>query len=121
MLPKTMITETEQDEAKNYLYLHDTVNNSFIKLDTIVFVETLKEACVIHLNNGNKHTVFKTLKTVNDLLPQHKFVIIPPTHIVNIAFINRYVTGKESYLVLHDGVQVAITGSQKKMFSLLIK
>ncbi len=120
MLQKTTIKEIEKEDVKNYLNLSDTLNNSFIRLDTIVFVEAMNEDCIIYVNNGNKHIVNKTIDALNNLLPQQKFIQIPPMHIVNIAFINRYVTGKENYLVLYDGIRIAISDRQKKMFSLLL-
>ncbi len=120
MLQKTTIKEIEKEDEKKYLSLSDTLNNNSIKLDTIVFVEAINEDCIIHINNGNKQVIKKTLDSLNILLPQQKFIQIPPSHIVNIAFINRYVTGIENYLVLHNAVRIPISENQKKMFSLII-
>lgn len=104
----------------NILVIPSLIRKDFIRIDTIVHCQASDAYCIIFLNNGNKHTICKTLKAVEKKLPAHKFIKTHQSHLVNIAFINRYITGEENFVVMHDGTHIPIARSQKKTFKALI-
>jgi two-component system, LytTR family, response regulator len=111
----------ESENEQHYLSITDATNNSFIKQNTIVLIEAVGLTSILFLNNGNQHTINKTLNTIIKDLPQHIFLKINEAHIVNIAFVNRYVNETEKYLVMYDGTQVPIANNQTKAFKDLMK
>ncbi len=106
--------------ADNILIIPSLIGKDFIRIDTIVRCQASDAYCIIFLNNGNKHTICKTLKAIEKKLPEHKFIKTHQSHIVNIAFINRYITGEENLVVMHDGTHIPIARSQKKTFKALV-
>jgi two-component system, LytTR family, response regulator len=120
MLTNIILNNSNTEIDNNILVIPSLAGKDFIRLDTIVHCQASDAYCIIFLNNGNKHTICKTLKTIEKKLPAHKFIKTHQSHIVNIAFINRYITGEENFVVMHDGKHIPIARSQKKTFKALI-
>jgi two-component system, LytTR family, response regulator len=116
-----MNTIYSKEIDENVLLLPNTVAKDYIKLDTIVRCEEQKDCSIIYLNNGNKHIVSKTLKSIAKKLPPHMFIKVQPLHIVNLAFINRYIEATEDYLIMHDGTKILLSNTYKKTIKNLLK
>jgi two-component system, LytTR family, response regulator len=121
MLQRIINGSTNKEIDEHILTLFNTNGKDFIRIDTIVRCEMLEAECVIYLNNGNKHAVNKTLKGIIRYLPAHKFLKVHHLHIVNIDFINRYIKSSEDYLVMHDGTNIPISRTLKKVIKELMK
>jgi two-component system, LytTR family, response regulator len=121
MLTNTIFNNSNAEIDNNILVIPSSVGKDFIRIDTIVHCQAADAYCIVFLNNGNKHTICKTLKTLSKKLPAHKFIRTHQSHIVNIAFVNRYITGEESYVVMHDGTHIPIARSQRKALGILFK
>ncbi len=121
MLMNNETNRNDKELGQIYLTLHNTANNNFIKIDTIVFVEAAGLECVINLNNGNQFTFSETIKTITDKLPAEKFLVIANKYIVNIAFINRYVKTDKNFIVMHDGTKIPIPAKRNKQLDNILK
>jgi two-component system, LytTR family, response regulator len=120
MLHKMLNTIHSNEIDENTLILPNYEGNDYIRFDTIVRCEAEMDNCIICLNNGNKLVVSKSLKSIAKKLSAHMFVKVHPLHIVNLAFVNRYVIDTKDYLVMHDGTQIPISNSNKKVIKDLL-
>ncbi len=106
---------------ENFLLLENATGKDYLKFDTIVRCEQQKEVSIIFLNNGNKQIASEKLKSIAKKLPAHLFIKVHPLHIVNLAFVNRYIKNDEDFIVMHDGTQIQLSNSNKKVIKDLLK
>jgi len=71
-----------QDNYESYINLKIDKSVRKIKINDIVFVESLRNYCKIKLNDS-EITVLKTLTSVQELLPESKFVRIHRSFLIN--------------------------------------
>jgi DNA-binding response OmpR family regulator len=83
--------ETEQNKfAYNGRILITVKNQSFfINISEILSIIALSEYTQLELNDGSKYIIRKLLKEWEDLLPDHEFIRIHRSTIVNINGINK--------------------------------
>jgi len=74
---------------------------------------------VFFLKGGQKLTVSRTLKEVEEMLEDHAFLRVHHSFLVNLNEISRYVKGEGGYLVMSDDSKVDVSRSKKE--SLLLK
>ncbi len=71
----------------------------------------------LHLTNGKKVLVCKTLRSMEALLqPFPQFVRVHRSHIVNLHLIEKYIRGKGGQIVLQGGHSVSVSNSRKANF-----
>ncbi len=121
MLPTKKVKEHNEKSAQDFLFVPNSYNNSFIKLDTIVYVEAAGLESIIHLNNGNQFTFLETINSITKKLPLEKFLVITNKYALNIAFINRYVQTDKNYIVMHDGTKIPIPTKRNKRLDDILK
>lgn len=111
-------TKMEIDNTnKDILELTDVKGSDFIKIDTIVRCQAIENMCTIFINNGNKHIVCKDLKEIEQMLPEHKFIKIHKSNIVNVDFVNNYFVA-EKKIIMHDGTRLPISSNKKKLLEI---
>lgn len=68
---------------KNKLYVPTSEGIHLIPFEKVLRVQSESNYCWIHLKNGTKHLVARTLKDVHFRLPQNLFIRIHNSHVVN--------------------------------------
>ena len=63
----------------------------------------------IHMQNGSTYLAVKTLKSIQELLPEDIFPRISKKHIVNLNFIKEIKRGKKGCVVMEDGEELRST------------
>lgn len=92
----------------------------FVEFDDILYVEAQSNYTIFHLNRQPKLTVSKTLKEVEEMLPADLFFRIHHSHIVNLAFIRKYIRGNGGQIELADGTQLDVSRRRKEEFLRMI-
>jgi DNA-binding LytR/AlgR family response regulator len=87
-----------------------------LKIKDIVRCESQRSYTVIHLNDGRKLTVTKTLKQFELELTNHHFVRIHQSHLVNLNYVERFVKSKGGYAVLENGTELPVATRKKETF-----
>lgn len=92
----------------------------FVKVDSIVYLEASINYTHLFLADGHKHTISRTLKEFEDMLPPETFIRIHHSHIINKSFAERYIRGDGGQVVLSNGVVLDIAKRRKAEFLRLI-
>lgn len=92
----------------------------FVKVGHIVYLEASINYTHIFLKDSRKHTVSRTLKEFEDMLPPETFIRIHHSHIINKNFAERYIRGEGGQVVLSTGVVLDIAKRRKADFLRLI-
>lgn len=70
--------------------------------------------CWVHLENGNKHLLAKTLKQMELLIHGAQFFRLHQSYLLNLNFTQKYVRGQGGYLVMKDATQIPVSRANKE-------
>lgn len=84
-----------------------------LALDRIAHATADDNYTQLHLTDGGRVLVSRTLKDVERELPADRFVRIHLSHVVAIEQVQRYVRGAGGYVVLSSGVELPVSRSRK--------
>lgn len=88
----------------------------FVAVKDILYCEADKNYCYIHMLDGKKILLSKTLKDVEGALELHNFLRIHQSYLVNIAYIKKYVRGQGGYIILTNGKDLPVSRAKKEEF-----
>jgi two-component system LytT family response regulator len=84
----------------------DTLN--LLDVSSIVRCESSRNYTTLYLSNSKNLVASKTLMDFENLLQQHNFLRIHKSHLVNVAYIERYVKAGGGYIILRNGEQLPV-------------
>lgn len=76
---------------------------------------------VVAMNTQKEFTVPKSLKELQEILPEKQFYRTHKSFLVNIYYIQKFVRGKENYLLLPGGVKIPVSVRVSSVISKDIK
>lgn len=85
----------------------------FIEAKEIIRCESDSNYTSIFMKSEEKYFVSKTLKDIENLLDSRRFYRVHHSHLVNIAFIKKYLKGKDGTLVLKNGDIIPVSRTKK--------
>lgn len=88
----------------------------FVKLEDIIRCESDNNYTVFYLRSKEKIVVSKTLKEYEDMLESKGFFRTHKSHIVNLAYLKKYIKGEGGIVVMEDGSEVAVSRRRKEEF-----
>lgn len=86
----------------------------------IIRLEADRTYCMIHLSNGSKKILSKSLKEIAELLPKY-FYRIHTSHLINLEKLKRYVKEDGGYAEMEDGSNIPIARRRKMEFVNLLQ
>lgn len=92
----------------------------FIQIKNIVHIESSSNYSKIFFADGKNLLVTKLLKDFEDLLLPYKFYRVHNSHLINLAFIKKYIRGEGGQVVLQNGDVVDVARRKKEEFLKLI-
>jgi len=87
-----------------------------VPITEILYAQADDNYSIIHLIDGKKHVVSKTLKFFDDLLSDSGFIRIHKSHLINSQEILEYKKGKTAQVKLRNNVWLDISIQRKKAF-----
>lgn len=112
-----LLENLEQKTYKRQRIAVPSVNGlEFLKMENIIYLEASINYTHVFLADGRKHTVSRTLKDFEELLPTDSFIRIHNAHIINIAFAEKYIRGDGGQVVLSNNVVLDISKRKKAEF-----
>ena len=87
-----------------------------VKISDIIRGEAADNYTVLHLTNGEKHTLSKTLKHYEDLLTDFGFIRTHKSHLLNPTHVVKYKKGKVGQAIMVDGSVALVSANAKKDF-----
>lgn len=87
-----------------------------VVLNEIVWCEANDNLTELHLIDGTKRTVCRTLKFYENVLTDYDFIRIHKSHIININAVKLYRKGKGGEITLNNGVTLKLSPTRKASF-----
>lgn len=88
----------------------------FLQLKEILRFEADDNYTHIFMQNGQRLTVAKTIKSYEDLLTNQPFFRVHKRHMINMNFIRKFVKGDGGYLVMDDGKEIDVSRRRRTEF-----
>ncbi|MGY4384438.1 two-component system LytT family response regulator [Pedobacter sp. UYP24] len=82
---------------------------SLVSLADIIHIEADSNYSIFYLAGGEKITVSKVLKEYEELLPDHQFIRIHKSSIVNLDYLNEYNSKNGLEVTLKNGDRIAVS------------
>ena len=99
------------------------VENGFIMENTknIEYCYANQSYSVVVLHTKKEIVVTKSLKSLQELLPENQFYRTHKSFLVNVFYIRKFFRGNESYVILKSGVKIAVSVRTSSIISNDIK
>jgi two-component system, LytTR family, response regulator len=88
----------------------------FISTDKIIRLEAEGSYTTFFLSDKIKLVVAKTLKEMEELLPEKNFFRVHHSHLVNLDYIKKYQKSEGGLLIMEDGSDVSVSRHRKDEF-----
>ncbi len=86
----------------------------FVDAEDIIACSSDSNYTEVHLRDGRKKLISRTLKDVEDLLAGHAFFRVHHSHLVNLRHITKYVRAGGGYLLLSNGMKLPVSRSRRE-------
>lgn len=105
-----------QPNEKRRLVLKTQESVHVVELDQIIRCEADRNYTSFFLLENKKILVSKTLKEYETLLSGHNFLRVQQSHLVNIAYVDRYDKKNGGAVVMKDGSEVPLSPAKRDLF-----
>lgn len=93
----------------------------FVNVDEIIYCEATGNYTNIHMDDGRKFVVSRTLKEYEDLLEGHDFFRIHNSFLINLNSLKKYIRGEGGQVVMSNNQTLDVSKAKKKSFLEKIK
>lgn len=93
----------------------------FEKVKHITYLEASGNYTALHFKDKRQVLVCKTLREVEQMLPDQAFARIHRSHSIHLKHLKKYVRGKGGHVLLQNGVTLTVSTGQKDHFLEQIK
>lgn len=88
-----------------------------VPIDQIIYCEADDNFTKFHLKEAKQPLLIsKTLKYFEDILPDHKFIRIHRSSLINIDYVIRYTKGKGGYVTMENQEELEVSPKKKSQF-----
>ncbi len=88
----------------------------FININEISHCEASGSYTTFILTNGQKILVSKHLKAFENLLPEHSFMRVHNSFLINLKEVNKFVKADGGYIIMNNGDTASISRGKKEAF-----
>jgi two-component system LytT family response regulator len=92
-----------------------------VEVESIIRCESDNNYTIVHLSDGRKSVLSKTLKEVEENIDNKTFFRIHASHLVNIKYIDKIFKTDGGYITMKDGYTINISRSKRDDFFEFIK
>ncbi len=93
----------------------------FVQVADILYAESESNYCHVHLADGGRIFLAKTLKYIEEVLSGHPFLRIHQSYLINLAHVRKYVKGRGGYVVMVNGDNLAVSRSSREKLMKLVR
>ena len=104
----------QRNNAIHRIALPTSEGLDFIDLEDILYCESDGAYTFVHLNNGSKKLISKTLKFLEDILCDFHFLRVHKSYIVNMNYVSKYSRGSGGLLTMKNGARIKVSRSKKE-------
>lgn len=88
----------------------------FVNIKDIVRFEAEDNYTHIFLENGERITASKTIKSYEDLLEPFNFYRVHKRHVINLNYMRKFVKGDGGYLIMDDEIKIEVSRRRRPAF-----
>ncbi|MBN1767328.1 MAG: response regulator transcription factor [Prolixibacteraceae bacterium] len=110
---KTLLANRHSEPKNIKIALPLTDKIEFIEVTSILRCKGEGNYTHIHLINGEKILVSKTLKEFDELLSEHNFLRVHQSHLINLNEVKSYIKTDGGYIKMKDGSTVNISRQRR--------
>ncbi|GEM_PF-34890 len=88
----------------------------FVNIKEIIRLEAEDNYTHIFLQNGERITASKTIKSYEDMLAPFSFYRVHKRHVINLNFMRKFVKGDGGYLIMDDGIKIEVSRRRRPIF-----
>ena len=103
-----------ENKTQEKIVINSSHEIHFLEISKIVRLESYKNYTDIYMHDGTKITSSKTLKFYDNLLPETSFVRIHQKHLVNTAYVTKFLKEDGGYLVLDTKEKLEVSRRKKE-------
>ena len=92
-----------------------------VQQERIILLEADDNYCFIHLEDGRKHIVARTLKSFLPHFENNSFIPVHRRYLLNVKFIEAISKGKFMKVLLTNGLTVAVSRNHRNQVLNMIK
>lgn len=104
----------QRNNAIHRIALPTSEGLDFIDLEDILYCESDGAYTFVHLSNGSRKLISKTLKFLEDILCDFQFLRVHKSYIVNMNYVSKYSRGSGGLLTMKNGAQIKVSRSKKE-------
>lgn len=97
-----------------------THGTEYISTDDILYLEADRSYCTIHLNDGKKMVVSRSLSDIEAMLPADSFARIHKSYLINLASVRKHLRNDGGYVELMNGTKLSIARNKKDEFAIIM-
>lgn len=110
------LLDSRNNNAQDRIALSSHESYTIVKLDHIVRLESDSNYTHFFLTTKEKITVPKSLKEFEDILPHDRFFRTHQSHLINLAFVKKFIKEDGGYVLMEDGSEVLVARRRKEEF-----
>jgi len=88
----------------------------FAKTNDITRIESYGNYTFVYLAAGERCLVSRNLKEFEEMLPAPLFFRLHQSHLVNLAFVKKFLKEEGGYALMHDGAKIPVSRRRKDAF-----
>ncbi|MGM0667795.1 MAG: LytR/AlgR family response regulator transcription factor [Bacteroidota bacterium] len=111
---KTLQENLENRKVLKRIVLHTAENLHLVPISNIVRAEADSNYTLFLLADGSRIMVSRTIKEFDAMLSGSGMIRVHQSHLVNIAFVDRFVKRDGGYLVLKDKSKIPVSQNLRK-------
>lgn len=91
----------------------------FMEIKNIIRCESESNYTWIHCVDDSKTLICRTLKEVEKVLQESGFIRIHHSHLINPAYVRKYIRNQGGYIIMEDAAQISVSRAKKdRLFEL---
>jgi two-component system, LytTR family, response regulator len=115
--PLTQSSELHKIRRPDKIALSTMAGLQFVNLDDVIRVEGESNYCNFFIRDKKKILLSKKLGDAELLLKENEnFFRAHKSHIINLAYVDRYIRGEGGEIVMNDGTSIALSRNKKDEF-----
>jgi two-component system LytT family response regulator len=112
------LSSTKSQEEK--IAIPTSEGLEFIPIKNIIHIESSSNYSKLFFTDGKSILVTKLLKDFEDLLSPYNFYRVHNSHLINLAYIKKYIRGEGGQVVMQNGEVIDVARRKKEEFLKLI-
>jgi two-component system LytT family response regulator len=110
---ETLLQRIQQPEKKHKIAVPDLRGINFLEVGQILFLKADNNYTELHLLDGSRMTSSRTLKEYDEMLRGEGFFRAGKSHVINLAYVKRYVRGSGGYVIMHGDLELEVSRRRK--------